>query len=101
MAFGVKMGASDPREAYVYASQSLRCAKTSLPKVCVPSSHPYPPLVLISTPQCITGLRTAKGLVQTLEPSPLHRPWAPLAAAARVPRRPWTADGALLRSPDV
>ena len=38
MVYGVKMGASDPREAYVYASQSLRCAKTSLVKVCIPST---------------------------------------------------------------
>ena len=60
MAYGVKMGASDPREAYVNAAQSLRCAKTSIVKVCIPSSHPYPPLVLISTPQYDAGLRSKR-----------------------------------------
>ena len=57
---GVKIRVGRLPHGDVYASQSLRCAKTSLPKVCVPSSHPYPPLVLISTPQCITGLRSKR-----------------------------------------
>ena len=58
MHFTPRSASSSSLDAYVGGSQSLRYAKTSLPKVCIPSSHPCPPLVLISTPKCIAGLRS-------------------------------------------
>ena len=60
MHFTPRSASSSSLDAYVGGSQSLRHAKTSLTKVCIPSSHPCPPLVLISTPQCITGLRSKR-----------------------------------------
>ena len=60
MHFTPRSASSSSLDAYVGGSQSLRYAKTSFPKVCIPSSHPYLALVLISTPQCITGLRSKR-----------------------------------------
>ena len=60
MHFTPRSASSSSLDAYVGGSQSLRYAKTSFPKVCIPSSHPYQALVLISTAQCITGLRSKR-----------------------------------------
>ena len=58
MLFGVWTVASNASEAYVDGSQSLWCARTSFPKVCLNSSHLWAPTLLISTPQSDAGLRS-------------------------------------------
>ena len=60
MIFTPRSATSTSHDAYVGGSQSLRYAKTLIVKVCIPSSHPYLALVLISTAQCITGLRSKR-----------------------------------------
>ena len=58
MHFTPRSASASSLDAYVGGSQSLRYAKTSLIKVCILFSHSYLALVLISTAQCITGLRS-------------------------------------------
>ena len=60
MIFTPRSATSTSHDAYVGGPQSLRCATTLIFKVCIPSSHPYQALVLISTAQCITGLRSKR-----------------------------------------